>query len=229
MRLLVIEDHTALRDLLCDSFLSYGFAVDAAGTAKEALSMVALTNYDLIILDLGLPDLDGITLLKQFRLELKYKNPCLILSARDALQSRIDGLDAGADDYLVKPFDMSELQARLRALLRRPRDFSDGMVQVANLAISSVHNQVFINGEAIKLARREYLLLAELASQVGWVIIKNQLEDRLYGFNEESSPNAVEAVVSRVRRKLLKFGAKCEIETVRGLGYKLTKQGKISC
>lgn len=221
MKCLIIEDHQPLCFLLSKRLSEYGFAVDIAHTAQEALAMVSNGQYDCMTLDLGLPDIDGIDLLKNLRNKLGYINPCLILSARDALQSRVDGLDAGADDYLIKPFEFEELYARLRALLRRPREIKDENVSVGNMTLSPISGTVTVAGTSVQLARREYLLLFELAKKVGWVVIKNQLEDRLYGFNEESSLNAVEAVVSRVRRKLKLAGAQCQIKTVRGLGYKL--------
>lgn len=224
MKLLIVEDNNALSALLSDSLTNSGFSVDVASYAQEALSMVSSSHYNLIILDLGLPDKDGIDVLKHLRSKSLFTNPCLILSARDALQSRIDGLDAGADDYLIKPFDIAELQARLRALLRRPKALEDDIITVGNLILSPLHGHASIDKISLQLARKEHLLLCELAKKVNWVVIKNQLEDRLYSFNEESSPNAVEAVVSRVRRKLANHGASCEIETIRGLGYRLMKK-----
>ena len=224
MKLLVIEDYDSLRALLSQKLISSGFSVDTAANAQQAIALVAQCHYDLLILDLGLPDMDGLTLLKRLRAKHRMIIPCLILSARDALQSRIDGLDAGADDYLVKPFEISELQARIRALLRRPRELENSTIQVGNLHISPLDGQAFVGDTPLQLSRKEHLLLCELGKKSGWVVIKDQLEDRLYGFNEESSPNAVEALVSRARRKLAQGGANCAIDTVRGLGYRLVNQ-----
>ncbi len=229
MKLLIVEDNSTLRTLLCDKLVTCGYTIDAAATYQEATAFVNYGKYDLIVLDLGLPDGDGINLLKWLRTENEVTNPCIILSARDALQSKIEGLDAGADDYLIKPFEFAELHARIRALLRRPQAMNDKLIRLSNIILNQDKQQILVNETPLQLARREYLLLKELINNANWVVIKNQLEDRIYGLNEHSSPNAIEALVSRIRKKLNDADAHCKIETIRGLGYKITKHQTVAC
>lgn len=223
MKVLVVEDHRALRGLLVDHLVQAGFAVDAAEHGKAAQALLEIGSYDAMILDLGLPDIDGMSLLEKRRGTPNADLPCIILTARDALQSRIAGLNAGADDYMLKPFDMLELEARLRAVLRRPGSRVETLLRCGNLALEpqTRHLSVESSSEVMVLARREAMLLEELLRIAPRIVIKERLEERLYAFNEPVTLNAIEALVSRLRRKLSGVGANSRIDTVRGLGYRL--------
>ncbi|MDN7139286.1 response regulator transcription factor [Pseudomonas sp. JQ170] len=223
MKVLVVEDHEALRGLLVDHLVQAGFAVDAAASGREALAWLELGSYDAMLLDLGLPDMDGMALLDKRRGTANADLPCIVLTARDALHSRVAGLNAGADDYILKPFDMQELEARLRAVLRRPGSRVDTVMRCGNLVLQpqTRHMSVDGNAEVVLLARREAMLLEEMLRIVPGIVIKERLEERLYAFNEPVTPNAIEALVSRLRRKLACAGADSRIDTVRGLGYRL--------
>lgn len=223
MKVLVVEDHRALRGLLVDHLVHAGFAVDAAEHGRAAQALLEVGNYDAMILDLGLPDMDGMTLLEKRRNTVNADLPCIILTARDALQSRVAGLNAGADDYILKPFDMLELEARLRAVLRRPGSRMNTLLRSGNLTLEPETRHICVDGsDAISvLARREAMLLEEMLRTAPRIVIKERLEERLYAFNEPVTPNAIEALVSRLRRKLIRAGANSRIETVRGLGYRL--------
>lgn len=223
MKVLVVEDHRALRGLLVDHLVQAGFAVDAADSGQAAQALLELGSYDAMLLDLGLPDMDGMDLLDKRRGTVNADLPCIILTARDALDSRVAGLNAGADDYILKPFDMLELEARLRAVLRRPGSRMNTQLRCANLAFEPDTRHLCADGnsEVVVLARREAMLLEELLRIAPRIVIKERLEERLYAFNEPVTPNAIEALVSRLRRKLAGIGARCRIDTVRGLGYRL--------
>ncbi|MBB3963286.1 two-component system OmpR family response regulator [Rhizobium metallidurans] len=184
----------------------------------EALRTV---EYDGMILDLGLPTLDGLDVLKRQRMQKGRSLPVIILTARDQISDRLTGLNSGADDYLVKPFDILELEARLRAVLRRPGARIDEVLTVGNVSVDVARWDVRIDGNTVELARREFVLLEELARVYPGVMAKDRLEDRLYSFDEIVTPNATEAVVSRLRRKLIAAHATARIATVRGIGYRL--------
>ena len=223
MKVLVVEDHRALRGLLADHLVQAGFAVDAAEDGRTAQALLEVGSYDAMILDLGLPDMDGMALLEKRRDTANADLPCIILTARDALQSRVAGLNAGADDYLLKPFDLRELEARLRAVLRRPGSRMNTLLRCGNLSFEPQARQMSVDGnpEVVRLARREAMLLEELLRIAPRIVIKERLEERLYAFNEPVTLNAIEALVSRLRRKLSAGGANSRIDTVRGLGYRL--------
>lgn len=223
MKVLVVEDHRALRGLLADHLVQAGFAVDAAEDGRTAQALLEVGSYDAMILDLGLPDMDGMALLEKRRDTTNADLPCIILTARDALQSRVAGLNAGADDYMLKPFDLQELEARLRAVLRRPGSRMNTLLRCGNLSFEPQARQMSVDGnpEVVRLARREAMLLEELLRIAPRIVIKERLEERLYAFNEPVTLNAIEALVSRLRRKLSAGGANSRIDTVRGLGYRL--------
>lgn len=223
MKVLVVEDHRALRGLLADHLVQAGFAVDAAEDGRTAQALLEVGSYDAMILDLGLPDMDGMALLEKRRDTTNADLPCIILTARDALQSRVAGLNAGADDYMLKPFDLQELEARLRAVLRRPGSRMNTLLRCGNLSFEPQARQMSVDGnpEVVRLARREAMLLEELLRIAPRIVIKERLEERLYAFNEPVTLNAIEALVSRLRRKLIAGGANSRIDTVRGLGYRL--------
>lgn len=221
MKLLVIEDHPSLRDLLSKHLQRSGFVVDVAEHGQQALAMLGLSRYDAMLLDLGLPDMDGLNLLAARNTTRNRDIPCIILTACDALEQRVAGLDAGADDYLLKPFEMPELEARLRAVLRRPGPRSESRLQLGNLSLGRDSRDVLVGARPVLLPKREMALLEELLRNAPRVVVKDHLEERLYSLSEAVTPNAVEALVSRLRRRLQAAGADTSIETLRGLGYRL--------
>ncbi|HSX70686.1 MAG TPA: response regulator transcription factor [Pseudomonas sp.] len=221
MKLLVVEDHPALRDLLLRHLQRGGFVVDVAEHGRQAVAMLSLSRYDAMLLDLGLPDMNGLAVLAARASTRNADLPCIILTACDGLEQRIAGLDAGADDYLLKPFEMAELEARLRAVLRRPGPRAERRLQLGNLSFCLASRDVHVGPQPLLLSKREMALLEELLRCAPRVAIKDHLEERLYALSEAVTPNAVEALVSRLRRKLINAGADSGIETLRGLGYRL--------
>jgi DNA-binding response OmpR family regulator len=225
MKILLVEDHLPMREMIADHLLERGFAVEAVSRGKDALGAVDGTNYDAVILDLGLPDIDGMELLRALRSSSHAAIPVLILTARDAVEDRIDGLNQGADDYLLKPFDLTELEARLRAVLRRPGPRRGRVYVLGSLHFDTVSRAAYIGESALDLTRREAALLEELLRASGQVIAKDVLEDRLYAFDRARSANALEAAVSRLRKKLTAANGALRIETKRGIGYRLSDNG----
>jgi two-component system, OmpR family, response regulator QseB len=225
MKILLVEDHRAMRQMIADHLVERGFAVDAVGRGEDAIAAVAVASYDAVILDLGLPDLDGMDVLVAIRARTGTDIPTLILTARDAVEDRVQGLNTGADDYLVKPFDLPELEARLRAVLRRPGVRRSTTHACRDLVFDTVSREAFVGNVPLELARREAALLEELMRAAGRVVAKDVLEDRLYTFDEAASSNALEAAVSRLRKKMAAAGAAVRIETKRGIGYRLMEGG----
>ena len=195
-----------------------GHTVDWVRDGAQAEAAVAGSDYDLVLLDLGLPRRDGLTILKGWRAR-GVKVPVLIITARDAVSDRVIGLDAGADDYLVKPFDLDELTARVRAVLRRRAGRAESTVRVGDLEIDAALRRVRWKGKEVSLSAREYALLEALADRPGAYLTRAQLEDRLYGWDEEVASNTVEVHIHGLRRKL----DPSVIRNVRGLGYTLAK------
>jgi two-component system, OmpR family, response regulator QseB len=220
MRILLVEDHKALRTMTAAYLAENGFVVDAVASAEAARAALDVAVYDAMILDLGLPDGDG-RLLLAHRARGRAAPPALILTARDGLADRIDGLNAGADDYLVKPFDLPELQARLRAVLRRPGARAEIELGLGRLAFDTVSREARVEGRPIVLRRRETLLLEALLAARGRIVVRDVLEERLYGHDDMVTPNALEAAVSRLRRALSDADAGVHVETRRGIGYLL--------
>jgi DNA-binding response OmpR family regulator len=218
VRLLIVEDNERLGAIMGKALHAAGFTVDRVGLAAEAEAALATTRYDSVVLDLGLPDGDGIDVLKDLR-RRRDSTPVLILTARDGLAERVEGLDGGADDYLPKPFGMAELIARLKALMRRPGAALGSRLTSANLVLDTLGSIVEIDGQAILLSRRELPLLELLLRRAGRVVSKSSIEECLYGSGEEFASNVIEAHMSRLRRKLAEAGATCEIHTVPGVGY----------
>jgi len=222
MRLLVVEDEARIAEIVRSALLRDGFAVDVFGLCADAREAFANTPYDAAILDLGLPDGDGLRLLK----ELRGKGnavPVLVLTARDAVEHRVAGLDAGADDYLVKPFAMAELIARTKALLRRPGGALGTILKAGNIAFDTIGRDVRCAERTLDLTRRETAILEHLMRRVGRVVPKALLEDKLYGIDEELESNAIPVHVHHLRRKLMDNAATIEIHTVRGVGYLLVE------
>jgi DNA-binding response OmpR family regulator len=223
MRILVIEDEARITEILQEALSRAGFTVDLARRCAEARDALSLTTYDAAVLDLGLPDGDGRTLLADLQ-SSRNKPPVLVLTARDAVEDRVSGLDAGADDYLVKPFATTEVIARVRALLRRPGGALGVTLQAGNVSFDTIGRDVRVGTTALGLPRREGVILEHLMRRLGRVIPKTVLEERLYGIDDELESNAIPVHVHHLRRKLEASGATAEIHTVRGVGYLLTER-----
>jgi len=219
MRILLVEDDAMIGESVADGLKAEGYAVDWVRDGKEAEVAVSATPYSLVVLDLGLPRRDGIDVLKGIR-ERRIDVPVLVMTARDTVRDRIKGLDAGADDYLVKPFDLDELTARARALMRRAAGRSEPLIERGALSINPATREVTWRGESMSLSAREYALLAALAERPGVVLSRAQLEEKLYGWNESVGSNAVEVHIHNVRKKL----GEDVIRNVRGLGYTLATE-----
>lgn len=218
MRILMIEDDAALARGIAALLRAAGHAVDHVATGEDALAVVSSEPYALVILDVGLPDIDGFTVLERMR-RRGDRVPVLMLTARDALDDRVRGLDLGADDYLRKPFDPEELEARVRALGRRRGGDPVPQVAVGTLTINRSTAQAEVAGRAIDLRRREWAVLEALATRAGQVVSRDLLLAEVFGHDEPVGPNALEVNVTRLRAKLAPDGP--EIRTVRGVGYLL--------
>lgn len=214
MRILVVEDDALLGDAIQSGLRELGNAVDWVQDGAAASRALEVESYSAVVLDLGLPRLSGLDLLRRLRTRLDFV-PVLILTARDTVDDRIRGLDAGADDYLVKPFDMGELAARLRAIARRSAGVAAPVLKVGEVALDSAAHQVTYRGKPVELSHREFALLEALLRNAGRVLSRGQLEQALYPWGEEVESNAVEVHVHHLRRKL----APGLIQTVRGVGY----------
>lgn len=222
MRVLIVEDERRIVEILTAALRKSGFAVDAVETAADAGAALSTISYDAAILDLGLPDDDGLEVLASARRSGKDV-PILVLTARDAVEDRVLGLDAGADDYLVKPFAMAELVARVQALLRRPGGALGAVLRAGNVTLDTLGRDAKVSDQAVSLSRREVSILEHLMRRLGRVVPRTVLEEKLYGFGEEIDSNAIPVHVHHLRRKLLGSGATVEIHTVRGIGYLLTE------
>jgi len=220
LRILIVEDDEVLADGLCHSMRQSGHAVDCVGNGKDAMHILQGELYDLVVLDLGLPKLDGFSVLRQMRAH-NQSVPVIILTARDGVEDRVKGLDLGADDYMTKPFSLPELEARVRALLRRGQCGANPQVTYGPLAYDSVGRHVTLNGERLELTSREIGVLEILLTRAGRVVSKDQLIEHLYSYAEEVSSNAIEVYVHRVRKKIESAGV--TIRTIRGLGYLMDK------
>lgn len=220
MRILLVEDHPDLSRMVSDHFAGRGFLVDAVGTLEEARAALSATTYDLLVLDLGLPDGDGRELLQMPTLTVDSL-PTIVMTAHDSLDERLASLNGGADDYLAKPFNLEELEARLRAVLRRPRTRQPQYLECGALSYDPVSRAVVVRGISIDVNRREADLLEALLRAAGRAVSREFLEQQLYSFNEPVTPNALEAVVSRLRRRLNDASVDVRIETRRGVGYRL--------
>lgn len=225
MRLLLVEDHPPLAEALTAGLARGGFAVDCAGSAAEARRWAAGAAYDLVVLDIGLPDGSGLALLAEWR--RGDGPPVLLLTARGELHDRVAGLDTGADDYLVKPVEIPELLARCRAVLRRPGARTGPALAEGPLVLDTATRNATLYGERLPLARREVGVLEQLLRRSGRVVPRAQLEQAVYGFDEVVGPNALEAAVSRLRKVLEAADAPLTVVTVRGVGWMLAAAGGV--
>jgi DNA-binding response OmpR family regulator len=220
MRVFVVEDDIRLGQVLREGLGKAGFAVDLCTCQRDAAEALANFPYDALILDLGLPDGDGI----QLCLDVRSRGntlPVLMLTARDAVEDRIAGLNAGADDYLIKPFAMAELVARIKALLRRPGGALGVVLSAGNVAFDTIGRDLRVEGNTVALPRREVALLEQLLRRQGRVVPRAILEEKLYGIDDEPESNAIPVHIHRLRKRLDEAGANAEIHTVRGVGYVL--------
>ena len=223
MRVLVVEDFELLRESVTQGLREAGYAVDATGDGEEGFWYAQSNPYDVLILDLMLPKLDGLTLLKRLR-EKNAQTHVLILTARDAPEDRVNGLDLGADDYLVKPFVFEELLARVRALVRRKYQVKSPVIRVSDLEVDTSARRARRGGQAIDLSPREYVFLEFLAARAGQVVTRTEIWDHLYDFNCESDSNVVDVFIAHLRKKIEGPGRARLIHTRRGHGYLLAEE-----
>lgn len=220
MRLLVVEDDPDLSEQLVDALRDAGYAVDLTGDGEEAEFLGDTEPYDAVVLDLGLPNVDGMTVLERWRDNGRVM-PVVILTARDRWSDKVAGFDAGADDYLAKPFRVEELLARLRAVIRRSGGHASPVIECGPVSIDTRGSRVTVNGDPVKLTGQEYRLLAYMAHNLGKVMSRTELTEHLYDQDFDLDSNTIEVFIGRLRRKL---GADV-IETVRGLGYRMAEPG----
>jgi two-component system OmpR family response regulator len=219
MRLLLVEDHASLAEAFDHGLTRAGFAVDCAGSVREGRDFFERAEYDLALLDLGLPDGSGLDLLEEWRSASGM--PVIVLTARGALGDRVDGLNCGADDYLVKPIEIPELVARCRAVLRRPGSRLSLILKAGNLDLDTVHRQARVRAQILPLGRREVGALEILMRRKNHVVSRRAIEETLYDEDAEITPNAIDAAVSRLRRALEAADADVTMKTVRGIGWML--------
>jgi DNA-binding response OmpR family regulator len=222
VRLLIIEDQDRLSGILKAKLGDIGFTVDIAASAADASAALELINYDAAILDLGLPDGDGLAVLAAAR-RVGNALPILILTARDAVEDRVAGLNAGADDYLTKPFAMAELIARIKALLRRPGGVLGMTLEAGNVRLDTVGRELTVGTTPLRLSRRELAVLEQMMRRLGRIVPKAVLEEKLYGIDEEPDSNPIPVHVHHLRRQLEAAGASLIIHTIRGVGYILAE------
>ncbi len=218
MRLLIVEDDGPLAEALGKALARRGFESDRAGRFDDACQLLGAARYAALILDLGLPDGDGIALIRHLR-GARNPIPIIVATARDAIGDRILGLNAGADDYIVKPFDIDELTARLTAVLRRQGSFIGTQLELGDLSFDTQSGDLLVSGSRLALSGRERQLVQLLLRRAGQVVSKHLVEDQMFGLTDPVGSNAIEVYVHRLRRKLEAAGSKVLIETVRGMGY----------
>ena len=218
MQILLVEDDISLAEGLLKGLRREGFSVNHVSNGTDAIHAVDTYTPDIMTLDLGLPDMDGLVVLRQIRKQ-HPELPVLLLTARDTLDDKVSGLDSGADDYLVKPFEMQELLARLRVLERRISTTASSDIQIGGVCLDTASHRVLVNDVSIDLSRREYMLLKALMENAGRIQTRDGLESRLYGWGEEVASNAIEVHIHNLRKKLVPDF----IKTVRGVGYTVKK------
>jgi DNA-binding response OmpR family regulator len=222
MRLLLVEDNEQFSSLLRRGLEKVGLSTDVVATGNDALGAVAVGHFDVILLDLGLPDEDGVAVLRSLR-RRGCTTPVIVLTARGSVRDRVAGLDSGADDYLVKPFALEELVARVNALMRRPPNMLGAALRLGNLTLDTTARQVFVDGRPCTFLGREVAILESLLRRSGRAVPKRILESNLYGLEGEIGSNAVEVYVHRLRKRLTDTGASVQIHTLRGLGYSISE------
>lgn len=218
MRILIVEDNRELAAWLAKALRQAQYAVDVVHDGEDAEHSLKVAGYAAVILDLSIPKMDGLTLLKRLR-RMGNKVPVIILTANASLDGRVAGLDGGADDYLAKPFEIAELEARIRAVVRRGHDHAAPEIAVGDLRFEGGTRQFFLSGEALALTPREHAVLEHLVMKVGTTVTKAALSESVFGFDDVVDPSAIEIYVHRVRKKL--EGSSVQIATLRGLGYLL--------
>ena len=219
MRLLLVEDDELLGDAVKTGLTQFGYIVEWLKDGKAARSVIHTESFELIILDLGLPKLSGLSLLQSIRQD-KNTTPVIILTACESVEDRIKGLDSGADDYIIKPFDLNELSARIRALIRRSQGRADTVLQYRNITLDPTAHSVMVDDVNINIARREFSLLQKLLENNGHVLSRDQLMQSIYGWDEDVDSNALEVHIHNLRKKLnANF-----IRTIRGIGYMAEKK-----
>lgn len=222
-RLLIVEDHAGLRELMVRGLARAGIASDGARTAAEADACVATARYAAIVLDRGLPDGDGVAWLRRLRAD-RVAVPCLILTARDALHDRIDGLEAGADDYLAKPFEMAELVARIRALMRRREIWVEIAATYGDITIDPGSAVLRRDLACVSLSAAELQIMLALTQAQGAVVRRGALETAAWGLSEPVTPNALDVALHRLRRKLSVIGSRLQLRNTKGIGYALAER-----
>ena len=218
MRILLAEDDQAIAQAVCSLLGAQGYAADHVADGEAALNALSLQSYDILLLDLGLPGRDGLAVLQNLR-HRQQDLPVLIITARDTVDDRIAGLDAGTDDYIVKPFDLQELLARIRAVLRRRSGRADALISNGILTLNPANREAERDGKIQRLPAREYALLETLMLRAGTIFSRSDLEEKLYGWNEEVESNAVELLIHQLRKKL----GSDVIKNVRGIGWFVEK------
>jgi len=221
MRILIVEDDAALRRFVRAAAEEGGFSVDEAASLDDATANIETVPYDAVVLDLGLPDGDGLSLIATIR-RVRAGLPVLILTARDSVKDRVKGLDTGADDYLVKPFASEELLARIRALLRRPGQVMGAVLTAGNVTLDTMGRNAAVAGAPVALSRHEMAILEQLMRRQGRLVPKDVLFDNVYGADAAPESNTVPVHIHHLRKQLASHGATVEIETHRGLGYLLS-------
>lgn len=219
MRVLLVEDDELLGDGVRVGLTQYGYTVDWVKDGNSALQVLLGENFDTVVLDIGLPKKSGLEVLKAIRAK-NITTPVLILTAHELVEDRVRGLDAGADDYLVKPFDLGELTARIRALHRRTAARADPVITYREISLDPASHIVFLNGEPVTISRREFALLQKLLENPGRVLSREQLSQTLYGWGDDIDSNALEVHIHNLRKK---FGPQM-IRTIRGVGYMVEKE-----
>ncbi len=223
MRILIVEDEAVLRQQLCQFFLDKGFAVDAADCGEEGLYLASEYPIDVAVIDIGLPDFSGIELIRKLR-QQDNTVPVLLLTARNRWQDKVEGLEIGADDYLVKPFHYEELMARINALLRRSQGNAHPVLSYANIKLDTIAQDVYVEGEKIELTAFEYKVLEYLMFHQGEVVSKSVLTEHIYNEDFDRDSNVIEVFIGRLRKKLDPDGLTKPIETLRGRGYRIPLQ-----
>ena len=219
MRLLLVEDDELLGDAVKTGLTQYGYVVDWLKDGETAKAALKTDSFEVIILDLGLPRLSGINLLQSIRHD-GNQTPVIILTARESVEDRVKGLDSGADDYIIKPFDLNELSARVRALIRRSQGRADSILQYKNVTLDPAAHSVMVDNEVVNVPRREFALLEKLLENAGHVLSRDQLMQSIYGWDEDVDSNALEVHIHNLRKKLNAN----YIRTIRGVGYMVEKQ-----